>query len=137
MDEFIIKSEKGITLSFHSPIRNKEGILNFYTITINASNSMQADIQIENTPYGTFPDDFFENLSANWKGWKGKKEWGAIEGEFDMQATSDSVGHVELFIRLRNGYYPPFWNAEITFNIEAGNLEKIAKDAKKFFEYQS
>ncbi len=75
---------------------------------------------------------FFRDLAAHWQGWSGQKEWGSLEGELSLTATSDSTGHTSLAVRMRSGPYPFDWTLTAMLLIEAGQLEPIAKKMQKF-----
>ncbi len=75
---------------------------------------------------------FFEDLAANWKGWEGDKEWGSIEGDFRIIASIDHLGHIALQVRLRSGPYSEDWLIETGIEVDAGQIEQIAKDVKRF-----
>jgi len=77
---------------------------------------------------------FFQDLAANWKGWSGEKRMESLEGHLAVSATSDSLGHVSLRVRLRD-IIPGTadWCAEGTLVVEAGQLQRLADDARKFF----
>lgn len=132
MDEVLLKGEKEISVSFHSPEVNTEGWLEKYSVTISAR-SMAATVQVENAPYGTNPVDFFERVSNEWQGWNGEKDWASIEGEFSLAAKSDSTGHIEVTTRLEPSFYAPCWSSEVTLVVEAGQLEPLYRKFKAFF----
>lgn len=132
MDKLVIKSEREVSLTFHSRRFNAESWLEHYCITANARN-FNASIEVENPPYGMSPAEFFERIAAEWSGWKGAKEWGAIEGEYNLSATCDSLGHITLEVEINRNGYPLCWPGILSLIIEAGQLEKLARDAKAFF----
>lgn len=132
MDELIIQSDKETKLVLHSKRLNSDGWLDSYFVAIQARN-FQAEIEVSNQPYGTSPDEFFETLAANWRGWEGEKSWGAIEGEYSLVATADSVGHITLIATLASDPFPPSWSGSISLILEAGQLEQLFCDAKRFF----
>lgn len=74
---------------------------------------------------------FFENLAENWKGFEGEKEWSSLESEFSLNCTSDSLGHFALEVTIRNNEDTRY--ARKTIFIESGQLEKIALEARNFF----
>ena len=132
MDELVIKSEREVMLTFHSRRFNSEGWLERYFITANARN-FNATIDVENLPYGMSPAEFFVQVANEWTGWKGTKEWGAIEGEYNLIATCDSTGHITLDVELNRNSFSPGWSGTLSLMIEAGQLEQLARDAKVFF----
>ncbi|WP_019142744.1 DUF6228 family protein [Noviherbaspirillum massiliense] len=132
MDEFVIKSEKEVTLTFHSRRFNFDGWLDTYSVSAKARN-FNALIEVENPPYGLSPAGFFGGLANEWSGWKGEKGWGAIEGEYNLLATSDSLGHITLVAELNLNDVVPGWSGSVSLIVEAGQLEQLAHDAKEFF----
>lgn len=131
--EFEIKSECGYSLLFHSQVYSSSGWLDYYSVTINAP-AMQATIQVDNAPYGTSPASFFEHIANEWRGWKGEKTWGALEGEFELSATADSTGHVTLTAVVYSGTCSSCSKMQSEFEIEAGQFEKIKLQSLKFFK---
>lgn len=77
---------------------------------------------------------FFQDLAANWKGWSGEKKMESLEGHLAVSATSDALGHISLRVKLRD-IIPGTadWRAEGSLIVEAGQLERLAGDARKFF----
>lgn len=75
---------------------------------------------------------FFADLAANWKGWKGNKEWQSLEGELGLSATIDSTGHISLAIQLSSGPYPFDWKLSAVVVIEAGQLDRVAHAVADF-----
>lgn len=132
-DEFLLKGDRGYSIRFHSPERDKKGWLSYYSITFTAPD-MSATIKVDNAPVGISPTELFEKMAIEWQGWKGEKDWGSLEGELDLSATSDSKGHITLVSTIRSGYIPPCSKIVVEFILEAGELEKIKKHAKSFFE---
>ncbi len=132
MDELTLKSQKDISAVFHSPEVNDAGLLEYYSLTVSAQ-AMEATVRVENVPYGTNPVDFFERVATEWKGWKGEKDWVAMEGEFSLVGKTDSTGHMELTLKLQPSYYAPCWSSKITLIIEAGQLDSLARKARSFF----
>ena len=77
---------------------------------------------------------FFADLAAKWRGWAGKKEWGSLEGELVLSATTDSIGHVFLSIQLRSGHDSFDWKLSAMILLEAGQLDRIAHSVAAFLE---
>jgi len=132
MDEFVIGSEKEVTLTFHSRQFRHDGWLDAYSITA-AARDFEAVIHAENPPYGTSPTNFFQELASNWAGWSGKKTWGSMEGEYNLAATTDLTGHITLVAELNPLGIPPCFSALLSLVLEAGQLDQIARRAKLFF----
>jgi hypothetical protein len=70
---------------------------------------------------------FFQDLAENWKGWSGSKEWSSLEEELKIRACSDRSGKVLLTIELRHPHAPWPWSVQGTLDLEAGQLDVIAK----------
>ena len=132
MDEFVIRSEMEAKITFDSRQFDNSGWLTSYVISIEAR-GFRAKREVENLPYGSSPSRLFCDLAKDWAGFKGKKEWGAIEGEFNLSASADAIGHVTLVAEILPTYAMPCWSAEVSIEIDAGQLERIASDAKEFF----
>jgi len=69
------------------------------------------------------PTLLFQELAQDWKGWRGEKEWAALEGELRLTATCDSRGHIALAVYLseQSGDF----TASATIWLEAGQLERV------------
>jgi hypothetical protein len=76
---------------------------------------------------------FFEELAANSDGWHGVVDRESLEGDLRLEATSDSLGHIRIRIRLRNIDPCTEWSAETSIKLEAGQLDALAKRAKAYF----
>jgi hypothetical protein len=74
-----------------------------------------------------------EYFSANWKGWQGSKNSNSLEGELSISARSDSLGHVFLDVRLRDGA-PATWTLQTSMVLEPGALARLANSARQFEE---
>lgn len=132
MEELEIGQENGLRILFHSRKVNPEGWVESYLITIKG-NGLEATLPAENPPYGFPPSVFFEKLSTNWQQWKPEDDWGAIEGEYDLSAKADILGHIAVKACLYGLGFEPAWRAEVTVTIEAGQMDTLAARAKRFF----
>src|SRR6476620_9522100 len=65
----------------------------------------------------------FQEMARDWKGWGGKKEWRALEGELRLTATCDSCGNITLAVHLsrESGGF----TASATISLEAGQLDRV------------
>lgn len=131
MEPFRIKSaHDGTTLEFCDPIRSAGGELDYFTVAIQAPNASaiakiyayQAESLVT----------FFTDVAQSWRGWDGVKEWTSLEGEFELRATSDRLGHVTLGYTLRSGHGQYDWCVTGAVELEAGQLERVAADAEGF-----
>ena len=77
--------------------------------------------------------EFFASLARDWRGWSGEKSHESLEGHLRASATCDPLGHVSLRVALRGDFGGSNWRAEHTLFLEAGQLERIAKEAGEFF----
>ena len=74
----------------------------------------------------------FRRLADDWRGWDGERTWSSLEGDFDLVATHDGLGHVAVQVRLRSGPYAEDWVATGTIWLDAGQLDGVARDAAAF-----
>ena len=131
--EYELKSDRGYSLLFHSQERDTDGWLSFYSVTITAPN-FKGTIQVDNSPYGITPAELFVEIAKDWKGFNGEKSWGSLEGEFDIEAKSDSTGHIIITASINTGFFPPCSKMVSEFEIEAGQLESISNQMNEFFK---
>ena len=77
---------------------------------------------------------YFDALAADWRGWDGRREFAAIEHDFELAAWHDGRGHVELWVTLgtemdsadRN------WLVRDAIRLEAGGLDAVARAVRPF-----
>lgn len=77
--------------------------------------------------------ELFASLARDWRGWAGERSHESLEGHLRLSATCDSLGHVSLRVVLRGDFVGSNWRAEDTLSLEAGQLERIAKEVGQFF----
>lgn len=124
------KSDGELEFSQRKGLQRPEG-QEFFRATIRSKNLMSyTDVYIFD-PFDSNLVRFFENLAENWKGFDGEKEWSSLEDEFSLNCTSDSLGHFALEVTIRNNEDTRY--ARKTIFIESGQLEKIALEARNFF----
>jgi hypothetical protein len=80
--------------------------------------------------------EFFAGLALAWKGCDWRR-WQSLEHHLSIDAAINSTGHVTLKVDLHSGLYPLDWKFSVTLVAEAGQLERIARDAKLFVEYSA
>jgi hypothetical protein len=129
---FRIGSDGGLSLTFHSRTVGANGWVNSYLVTAEAP-GFSASVEVDNAPYGSSPSEFFAEVASAWAGWQGAKRWQALEGEYELSATTDSTGHITIVARLNAAIYPPTWEGMVAVMVEAGAVEALAARAKEFF----
>lgn len=132
---FELNSEGGVGLVFTDRYVDESGWVSSYALHARAP-GFHAEIRVENPGFGFPPSVLFEDIASHWSGWNGEKGWSALEGECAFAATCDSTGHITLTLRLLPHALPPCWHAQVALVLEAGSLERVARDAATFFERQ-
>ena len=77
--------------------------------------------------------DFWRDLATHWKGWSGGKSWGSLEGDLELEARSDSLGHIAVTCAISRGA-PHGWRIKVWLFAEAGALDALASQAASFCE---
>jgi hypothetical protein len=76
--------------------------------------------------------EFVAGLASDWRGWKGKRRWEALEHEMAIEAWHDGRSNVMLAVTVRRPertYVDDAWSARVVFTVEAGEqLAVLAKD---------
>jgi hypothetical protein len=134
--EFVIKTPSGPILKFekNSEYEDVEGWRDFIVTLYNAP--VNGSINLSDLGPNRWAE-YFEDLSKDWKGWKGEKKIESTEGDLILKATSDSLGHISVRMELRADQGGADWLVTGTLVVEAGALDMIAKSAKRFFNYKS
>ncbi len=133
MDAFVLRSESGAVATFHSRQYEPDGWLQRYTIEL-AAPEFRAATTVENPGYGHPPSQLFSELARSWKGWHGAKGWLSLEGELELEATADAIGHVTLQFKIpAYSSGPSTWSAQCSVVVEAGQLERLALESEVFF----
>jgi Family of unknown function (DUF6228) len=136
MAEFTIKGESEASITFSHPERDAKGWLCLYSVHV-VMPGMSATKLSENPPYGSSPAKFFGELAESWRGWNGEKKWSSMEGEYQLLAIRDSLGHITLSAILRSdpSLIAPCWQASVSVMVEAGQLERLHREAEAFFAF--
>jgi len=133
--DFIIRTPSGPILKFEKDSEYEvEGWGAFIVSLYNAP--MNGTVRLSDLEPNRWAE-YFEDLAKNWKGWKGEKKIGSIEGDLTLKATSDSLGHISVRIELKADQGGADWLVAGTLVLEAGSLDMIAKSARRFFKYKS
>ena len=80
-------------------------------------------------PRGLRFSSVFREMADAWRGWDGEKLWESLEGELRLSFRMDSLGPVQVEVRLRDVYH---WDVRTTLVTESGALEPLAKSAEAF-----
>lgn len=75
--------------------------------------------------------ELFTSFARDWRGWPGTRTWQSLEGELELTATCDRTGHVNLTVTLSDRMHPA-WSASADLVLEAGALERIAREVEAF-----
>lgn len=103
-----------------------------FQITLKGNVEVTTEVWAYNDEQGL--NKFFQEIAAEGKPWKGKKEWASLEGEFLISATCSTLGEVQFWLKLCGLQgAPEEWKVEVGLTTELGQLEKIANKAKVFF----
>jgi hypothetical protein len=134
-DFVIIKDSKSsdeFELSERENLQRTDGS-EYYRVTIRG-NGLNASAQVYAfEPKGSL-EQFFKEIAASWRGWEGEKAWTSLEGELSLACTSDGLGHTTIEVTL-HGVGAGGWSVRDVFHVDAGQLEQIASDVKKFFAH--
>ncbi len=133
MDTLEFSSDPSLKAVFHSRRYDESGWLDSFIVEVGATD-FHASTRVENPGYGHPPSKLFEELALSWKGWTGTKVWVAMEGELELKANCDSVGHVIVTVSIPAYASARKWSSQAYVPIEAGQLERVAREAKLFFE---
>lgn len=75
---------------------------------------------------------FFEDIAANCQDSAAVQQWSSIEGDFALSGKSDGHGHLALEVTLKSDASADNWRVKAIIHIEAGRLEAIAAQVKRF-----
>lgn len=129
-DGFTLRSNEGARLELRGDPRGSRGGSSFTAALV--SDQISARVRV----YDQFPykwTGYFRELATNWKGWLGARAMESLEGNIALVATSNSVGQVVLQVVLRDGDGESDWRAERLFQVDAGQLDSVARSAEDYF----
>jgi len=120
-------------LTFHNPAPRSGAIEQFdVTLTLPGINATVSVYGLEIIG----PSQFFGELASSWKGWKGEKTWRSLEGELELSATCDKLGHVILTVQLNQDRGSKTeWILKGSILLEAGQLSSLDRDMKSFLDF--
>lgn len=67
---------------------------------------------------------YFDDLAADWRGWKGSRDFESIEGDLRLRANHD--GHVNLSVLLWESTEPAGWRVGAEVRLDAGEALSAA-----------
>jgi len=133
MDEIVIPQTTGhVGLRIFRPERGSRGELDYFSVEV-----MSTSISATTRVYAYRCDDLatlFDEMSRDWRGWQGSRDWESLEGELKLSCTADGKGHIVVSIRIAESLNPDTWRIQTTAMIEAGQVDQIAKAVRRFLE---
>jgi hypothetical protein len=134
MDEFLIPSSSGTGgLFFYDrlPSDRTKPIDGFWVRV--TDHNLYAECQVYAGYAPTHPAMLFADMAQHWSGWSAELVWASLEREIALRTSRDRFGHIFIRVELRSGPMSDDWRVEATVTTEAGQLEKIAQNAMRFF----
>ncbi len=129
MRQYVIKSTNNrIQLVFSNFRRDNLESFDVEIKGLNICGKTRALLEANGSPVA-----FFRYLAEHWNGWKGTKTWNSSEKELTLEVTRDSTGHLKLIVSILNGGLYD-WKLSGILELEAGQLEEIARQIKVFFQ---
>ena len=132
MDEFLIQSAVGgASLLFfgRTPDDRDQPLVEIQVRLVDQNLSAASRVYAAHS----HPAPMFAEMARNWAGWQGEVCWLSLERELGLRCSRDRRGHVTIRAELRSGVRPDDWRAEATIIVEAGQLERLARQASAFF----
>jgi hypothetical protein len=121
-------SQLNIVSRDHAALRLRPQDRHYFVVEATSAD-LHCVIKVSSYESGGIPE-YFGELAANWRGWKGSKFWQSLEEELTLEATSDRLGHIFLTATLRHGF--DTWTAVVRLVVEAGQLDALATAAGDF-----
>jgi hypothetical protein len=91
---------------------------------------------------------YLQRLADDWRGWPGLRKWRTQDGELQLDAHHDGLGHVTLGVTLRNwrqAFGAPYpwkrpvdcgWSARAVFVLDAGEqMTQFAADIQALLHW--
>lgn len=117
--------EGSLTIAF-------DGTEEFWTVELSGPGMTARRRVVAYRPHGGF-DCTFQEMAAASRGWEGDKVWRSLEGELRLVCTRDGLGHIKIAVELRTDWKSD-WRAERVLVVEAGQLDRLARDAVEFLD---
>jgi Family of unknown function (DUF6228) len=132
MDEFAINNCTGpgsLTFLDREPYDSSSG-LDYFSVRLVVEN-LTASARVYASD--AHPAPLFTQMARQWSGWTGELTWYSFEGDFGIQCIHDRLGHIAIRVELRSGFLDEDWSVVATVTTEAGQLERHAREAQRFF----
>ncbi len=136
MDEFLIRSAAGsggLLFYNRSPREPEKPISGFWVRVTDLHLSGALNVYAGYMP--SHPAGLFADMARHWTGWKGEMGWSSLEDELNLRCSHDRLGHIVIRVLLHSEY--PSWQLEASVTTEAGQLQALASQAKRFFGRES
>ena len=134
MDEFLIPNTAGsggLLFYDRSPVDRAKSMEGFSVRVTDHNLSAAGQVYAGYAPRN--PALLFADMAQQWSGWSGELDWKSLEGELALLCRHDGLGHISIRIELRPGPWSDDWRVTATTMTEAGQLERIARQAAAFF----
>lgn len=132
MDSVFIKESESKYLEFFAPEKHHTlDQLDYFSVRLK-SQAIECVARVYAYEDGHRLASTFKEMAENWKGWIGKKEWEALEGEFVVSFSVNSTGHVTAQFILSPGLDRE-WEVKGAVSFGAGELELLSKRMSEFF----
>jgi len=136
LDEFVITSaDNDCALEFFQRLPNDRSLpVEYVNVKLTRQDLFAAAlVWMGYEHYFSSPLAWFSDLANLWTGWEGERTWESIEHGLRLSAVHDRRGHVKLDVTLRSGFWENDWLVRATVQVEAGQLERMARHAASFF----
>jgi Family of unknown function (DUF6228) len=107
-------------------------LLQAFSIRV-ACRGLNAAIQLYAWDVPEWPTALLDEMAERWRSWSGELTWESPYLEARLRCEQDRAGHVSIRVELRTGWADTDWSAAATVQTEAGQLERIARQARAFF----
>lgn len=124
MNDHVRISRDGISVMFNEAWRDASGLLQRFVVSLEAA-GLSASVPVDYPAYGPSLVRFFSDIADHWRGWEGEITWHSLEGELELAAVSDVLGHITITVRAHPPTYPANWAAEASVLVDAGQLERL------------
>lgn len=132
MDSVFIRESNSKYLEFFAPEKHhKLEQLDYFSVRYK-SQAIECVARVYAYEDGHRLASIFKEMAENWKGWNGKKEWAALEGEFAISCDITNTGKVRAQFFLTPGLDRE-WEVKSSVSFGAGELNVLSKRMDKFF----